>query len=386
MIKNVALKRTLKKTIFPILTQINKVIPKNDKIILLYSANEGIRHNLKPLKDYLLEHEYDKKYKIVCGIQSMQYADSEKRVEYVTPLKSILYFFIAKHVYYTTGQIPIKPSKNQIVIQLDHGTTAIKTVGAWSNINNGDDFYFTYYMAPSEIYVPIIQQELLCEESNVAINGEPVNDLLFKECEKYDLGQFKKIGLWAPTFRQSDLAGYDDSSEDLLPMFPREYYEELNNVLVSHDIKLMVKIHAGQNLADYDDFSFSNLEILSDKEFNKRGYELYSLMQQTDFILGDYSSVYLQYLLLDKPIGFVIPDLEEYKERRGFIFENILDYMPGHIIQDREALYKFFEDISIGKDEYVGDRKRVRDIIHAYQDGNNCMRALEISRIYINEE
>lgn len=42
MYKNVRLKRMLKSTIFPFFTGINKLIKKDDNIILLYSANHGI--------------------------------------------------------------------------------------------------------------------------------------------------------------------------------------------------------------------------------------------------------------------------------------------------------------------------------------------------------
>ena len=48
MIKNVFVKRFLKRTIFPVLTLVNKVIPKDDNIIFLYSANKGVQHNLIP--------------------------------------------------------------------------------------------------------------------------------------------------------------------------------------------------------------------------------------------------------------------------------------------------------------------------------------------------
>lgn len=382
MFKNVAIKRALKSTIFPVLTVVNKVIPKKENTILLYSANFGISHNLKPLKDYLLENEYDKRYKIFCGIENMKYADDDTRVTYLNPLKSMFQFFTTKHVFYTTGQIPIKPSKKQIVIHLDHGTTAIKAGNLMTNINNGDDFYFTYYTAPSKLYVPIIEKQFLCKTENVVINGEPVNDIFFKPHKKYDLGSYKKIGLWAPTFRQSDYLGYDDSDEEILPMFKPEDYDELNEVCKKNDVKLFVKLHNAQNLEGLEKKTYSHLEILSDADFVGRGYELYTFMLQTDFILADYSSVFLQYLLLDKPMAFVVPDLEEYKEKRGFMFENPTDYMPGPIIKEKEQLYSFLKDISDGLDEYEKERIRVKNLVHHYKDGNNCKRALEISKIY----
>lgn len=382
MLNNVKLKKALKNTIFPVLTQVNKFIPKKDEYIMLYSANMGIRHNLKPLKDYLLENKYDEKYKIICAVENMSYAEKEDRVKYIPSWKAILYFFITKHVFYTTGQIPIKPSKKQIVIQLDHGTTGIKTIGALSKINNGDEFFFTYYPAPSEIYIPIVEKEFLCDKKNIIVNGEPVNDLLFKEHKPYDLGDFDKVGLWTPTFRQSDYLNYSDSSEELLPMFTQEDYEELNEELKKYNFKLIVKLHPGQNLDKYENLSYSHLEILSDKEFNKKELELYPLLTQVDFVLGDYSSVFLQYLLLDRPMGFVIPDFEEYKERRGFVFDNVLDYMPGPKFTKKEELYKFFKDLHNDEDNYKEERKEVCNVIHKYHDGNNCERILSFSNIF----
>ena len=382
MLKNVALKRALKNTIFPVLTVVNKFIPKNDKNILLYSSNFGVTHNLRPVKDYLLENGYDKKYNIYCGVESMKYAGDEEGVTYLTPMKAILKFFTTKHVYYTTGQIPIKPSSKQTVIHLDHGTTAIKTGNLLTNINNGDDFYFTYYTVPSELYRPVKKKEFLCSDENVKINGEPVNDIFFKPFEKYDLGNYKKIGLWTPTFRQSDYLGYDDSQEELLPMFTPEDYEELNEACKKNDIKLFVKLHSGQNVDGLKKKHFSHLEIFTNKDFVEKGYELYAFLMQTDFILGDYSSVFLQYLLVNRPMAFVVPDFEEYKERRGFIFENVTDYMPGPFIKEKKQLYSFFEDMANDKDEYKEERIRVRDAIHYYQDGENCRRALELSGIY----
>lgn len=381
MFKNVKIKKVLKSTVFPALTLINKLIPKNDRLIMLYSANLGIEHNLKPLKDYLVENGYHKKYKIICGVEHMKYAEADDRVKFVPQLVAMLYFFVTKHVYYTTGQIPIKPAGKQFVIMLDHGTASYKTVGAWSNIQNGNAFYFTHYTAPSPAFVPIYQQQYLCTEENIVINGEPVNDLFFQAYEKYDLGDFKKVGVWAPTFRQSDYLGYDDSEEDLIPMFTQEDYVELNEQLSRHNIKLMVKLHPAQSLDGYIQRHFSHLEIYSDQEFQEKGYELYALLKQSDFLVADYSSVPLQYLLLDKPIAFAIPDIEEYAQRRGFVFDNVQDYMPGPKMNTKEALYAFLEDMAMDRDAYKDERARVRDIIHTYQDGNNCKRALEIGQI-----
>ena len=381
MFKNRRIKKLLKGTIFPICSLANKVLPKKENYILLYSANGGIRHNLKPVLDYLLEKHYDTKYKIICGIEKMEFSDNNTRVTYVDRFKAVICFLKSKFVFYTTGQIPIKPSNKQMVIHLDHGAANFKACGKLSKIHNGSEFYFTYYMAPSEIYKKIVAAEFGCSVDNVLINGEPVTDVFYQEQKTYDLGKYNKIGLWAPTFRQSDGLGYDDSDEELLPMFHPEQYVDLNEKLKEYGIKLIVKLHAGQDLVDYNGQSYSNLELLSDTDFIKRGYSLYPLLKQIDFLIADYSSVFLQFLLLDKPIGFVVPDLEEYIQKRGIVFKNPLNYMPGDIIKNDEQLYRFLNAMAEGRDDYMEERHRVCNIIHTYKDGNNTSRVLEMSGI-----
>lgn len=387
MLNNVKLKKLLKTLVFRPLTLVNKIIPKNDKIILLHISNLGIRHNLKPIKDYLIKYKLYENYKIVCGIEDLKYADNDKEyITYVTFIKSILIFFRAKHVFYTAGQIPIKPSKNQIVIQMDHGTAAFKTGGALSNINNGDEFFFTYITAPSEIYVDILQREYLCKKDNVVICGEPMTDSLFTESKQYDLGNYKKVLLWMPTFRQSRYLNYNDSYENILPMFKPNEYNELNRELEKRGIKIIVKLHTAQNLDELKNINlsdFSNLEILSNNAFIKKGYEIYELLKDVDSLIGDYSSVSLHYLLLDKPLAFVIPDIEEYKEKRGFVFDNPEDYMAGHLIKNKKDFYKYLDDIVLNIDDYKEKRKIVRDVIFKYQDGYNTERVLKLSNIKI---
>ena len=387
MLNNVKIKKALKSTVFKPLNLVNNMISKDDNLILLHISNYGIRHNLKPIKEYLIKNEYFKKYKIVCGIEDLKYADNDSdKVKYVTFIKSIWYFLHAKHVFYTAGQIPIKPSKDQIVIQMDHGAAAFKTCGALSKINNGDEFYFTYILAPSKLYVPILQKEYLCSEENVIICGEPMTDMLFEPIKKYDLGNYDKILLWMPTFRQSEYLNYNDSNEGLLPMFKIDEYFELDKILKSYNYKMIVKLHTAQNIDELSKIpykEFSHLEILTNDEFNEKGYEIYELMKQVDAFLGDYSSVSLHFLFIDKPMAFIIPDIEEYKEKRGFVFEKPEDYMAGALIKEKIELYSFFECLSKNIDSYKQKRANVKKEIFKHNDGRNTERALEISGIKI---
>lgn len=382
MLKNVIIKKILKSTVFRVVSIVNKIVPKRSDYILLYSGNKGIEFNLAPLKEYLLNHHLDETNKIFCGIESMEYAEKDQdRITYVTHFKAIFLFLRTKHVFYTAGQIPIKPSRTQKVFHLQHGTT-FKTCGLLTRINNGDEFFFSACMATSEMYKKVYSTAFNCSEDNVWVNSEPVTDIFWGNFQKYNLGDFKKILLWTPTFRQSDYLGYNDSKEeDLLPLFKESDYDELNKLLKEYGFRLMVKIHPAQDLKKYNRLKYSNLEILSNDDFRKQGYELYNLLPQIDVLIADYSSLFLQFLLLDKPIGFVIPDIEEYSQKRGFAFENPEELMPGYHIRTKDDFYHMLIDLSENKDMYAKARCEVSAKIHRYADGKSCERLILMSEI-----
>lgn len=381
MIRNVAIKKALKETIFPILSLLNHIIPKKDNIVLLYSANGGIEHSLIPLKEYLLEHNYDRDYTIYCGIKNKQYREKDTRLHFINHFKSIYIYLNAVHVFYTTGQIPIKPSKKQCVIHLRHGNANFKASGKNTSIHNGDDFYFTYMIASSPLFVPSMAHEFGCDEKDIVVAGDPMIDQLLKNNTKQKLPwKYEKTLLWLPTFRQSDYLGYHDSSyENVVPLFQEEEYEELNACLMKYNIGVIVKPHNMQKSVKTG--AYSHLKILRNEDLLSFGLELYSLMSQVDGLIGDYSSASLQYLMTDRPQAYVIPDITEYGRKRGFIFDHPENYMAGWLIKSKEEFYQFILDFFEGKDPFREKRNYVRDLVYQYQDARNCERIVRLSKM-----
>ena len=52
---------------------------------------------------------------------------------------------------------------------------------------------------------------------------------------------------------------------------------------------------------------------------------------------------------MDRPQAFVVPDIKEYGERRGFVFKNIEEYMGGHIIKSKNDFWCFLTDFAADK-------------------------------------
>lgn len=379
--KNLALKRVLKGSFFPFISYINRLMPKSKKRVLLYIPNKRQAFSLIPFKQYLLDNGYDKKYKISYGYQDIECLGDSHWVQTLATIKSMFTFMFSRYVFYTAGQLPIKPSKSQMVIHMQHGNAHFKPLGKLANINNGDEFFFTYMIAPSELYIPIMAKEYECPESCIKIAGEPMADAMLKAPKGvYDFSKFDKMLVWAPTFRNSDFMGYKDSDLDtLVPLFDIEDYPALNDILAQYNIKLIVKLHPLQTTPVGMQRHFSHLSVYSHDEFVATEYDMYTLIANSDGLIGDYSTVSMQYLLMDRPEAFVVPDIEDYAANRGFVFENPEDYMGGHIIKTKEEFIQFIKDFASSSDPYREKRHWVCNQIFKYKDANCCERIVQLS-------
>jgi len=371
----------LKECLFPCISFLNKMIPKSNRRVLLYIPNKRFVFSLGPLKQYLIENGYDMKYKISYGYQDFEKYGNSKWIEKLAIIRSYLLFLITRYVFYTAGQIPIKPSKKQMVVHVHHGNSSLKPLGKLANINNGDEFYFTYMIVPSEFYIPIRAKEYECPESCLKIAGEPMADAMLKAPRGvYDFNSFDKVLVWAPTFRRSEIMGYNDSNLDtLVPLFEVGDYPDLNSLLEKYNIKLIVKLHPIQTIQSGEQRIFSHLSVFSHDEFISNGYDLYTLIANSDGLIGDYSTVSMHYLLMDRPLAYVVPDIDDYAGNRGFSVDNPEDFMGGHIIKTKGEFLQFIEDFAKGKDVYRNKRHQVCDIVYKYKDSNACKRIIELS-------
>ncbi|MCP4220690.1 MAG: hypothetical protein GY765_39045, partial [bacterium] len=103
--------------------------------------------------------------------------------------------------------------------------------------------------------------------------------------------------------------------------------------------------------------------------------DIYPFLPLADLLITDYSSIYFDYLLLDRPIVFFPYDLETYiNEERGLIFE--YDRLtPGPHCFSREELEKeVFTALVDLKDSYKEKREEIGKLAFTYRDGKSCQR------------
>ncbi|MBJ6361620.1 CDP-glycerol glycerophosphotransferase family protein, partial [Paenibacillus sp. GCM10012307] len=298
--------------------------------------------------------------------------------------KGFYYNLTSKYVFwgYGTFKFTCKPKRGQLRIELWHGSP-LKKVGYLTDVNFWYKYEETmsYMLCSSEYFKDILKRCFGFRDDQALIAGNPRNDYLFKsECSLSKLGiakdDFSKVILWMPTFRKSKMNNFNDSNSEF-PILNGNNINEFNNFLASENILVILKLHPAQNNVGFLSSSFSNIKIYINEDLDKREIELYQLLGEADCLLTDYSSVYFDFLLTDKQIGFVIDDISDYTDMRGFVVENILEIMPGEKISNYEEMKVFINNFKLGIDNFKVQRKSVNILANKYKDGDNCRRLLE---------
>jgi len=172
-----------------------------------------------------------------------------------------------------------------------------------------------------------------------------------------------RIVCYAPTFR---------NDRTLLPDFWRTLdTDELSKVLERHDAVLVVKLHYVDRELLASRFASSERITLADEDDVP---DLTAFLPHVDVLVTDYSSVYIDYLLLDRPILFIPFDLERYIASERGLYENYETATPGPKSRDWPQLLRDLDCALQGYDPYRTERHDVRKRFSTYVDNKNCER------------
>lgn len=204
--------------------------------------------------------------------------------------------------------------------------------------------------------------------------GHPRNDflvknagnksLVFQERKKLGIPEDAKVALFAPTHRESRLlnSSYDS---DLLKSFISEL-KDMDRYLHSLNYFVLFRPHYFTDNVKLGDSEFKNVRIVDAGRYRDPRV----LMLISDMLITDYSSIYVDYLLLQKPIAFYQPDIEYFQKVRGLVVDpKDPVHMPGPKISRLKEILDLddtdFEDY---------DLKISRSFFHKYYDDNSTER------------
>lgn len=180
-----------------------------------------------------------------------------------------------------------------------------------------------------------------------------------------------------PTFRQHK-NGLKAGSEKALPIIhDPEAAVALNEFAKQMDVLLVLKPHFAQDLSQILELRLSNICFIDDDFFRKHDTTSYGFVAGCDALISDYSSIYYDYLLCDKPIALVWEDVNEYRKNPGFAVD--LDEMGkgGVKVYDLEDFKRFIREVAEETDSCKEERRRLRDLTNHCPDGHATQRVTD---------
>ena len=168
---------------------------------------------------------------------------------------------------------------------------------------------------------------------------------------KYPILKGKKIILYAPTFRGNIYQGFS--------MLPFDGEKLINSF--DENTFLLYKLHP----------LLKHVELPQHPRiidmFDEETHELFAL---SDVLISDFSSIVFDYAILNKPMYFYMPDLNDYLKDVGCYVS--VDLLPGKICKNINELIQGIQN------HEVGNLESFKNMFFEYQDGKNIKRVVNL--------
>lgn len=230
--------------------------------------------------------------------------------------------FKAKKAFYfnTWHGTPIKKMGTDI----DSGSKSFKTKG---------EMNVDIMTAQGNFEADIFSRVFEINRDKFLICGLPRNDVLADHSLETKINMAKKIGLpldkkiilYAPTFREYER----DEQMNCIAVPPIDFAKWEKSL--GQDYIILFRAH-------YEVAKVLNVPQNSKFIFNVSSYPtLNDLMLASDMLVSDYSSIFFDYSILDRPMFHFTYDYDQYAEKRGMYFD-IRDELPGSSKSEDELL------------------------------------------------
>ena len=254
-------------------------------------------------------------------------------------------------------------------------------------LNRNHESNLIKYVISTSDYISDLQEKcLLIGINKHIVTGYPRNDALLNPplgiaSDWMDMIAGVKpnhVILYAPTWRHgresTQFFPFDDFDKDLLINFL-----ELTGTL------LLFRPHVNDlKYTELNKFlnSFVDSTNMAMMASHEQWSDVNSMLPFIDALICDYSALYHDFLLLDKPIILVPYDMEDFDKQNGFLYDYKANAL-GPIVDSLEKLVGQINDSVVnGDDRFRDKRHKLRDKIHTFQDDQSSARvAMLIEKI-----
>lgn len=394
--------------------RVGKFFPtSSDNILILFGEKQGMSYagNGKHLFEWILKNKPDKCDAVWLTRNEAIYDDLASRdlpVEYIESVSAIHLTRRANALCFTHSSRDLLPihiyPHHTLNVHLGHGHPV--------KYDNKPGPKPKYSKKAKGIDIFVVESEFLKEvhhkrfpstipDEKYSITGYPRNDALLEpsadvatEWERFKKSKQFRIEqtiLYAPTQRQPneinatstvDLFPFDDFRFDVLQEFLENSQSILLIKLHPSDLKRLENgigyptVHATDSLETFIEMlaGFERIEIIDSDHMLQDSNELLPFIH---VLVTDYSSIYHDFLLLNRPMLFIPYDYTTFKQDFGFGY-NYRDHLPGPEITSFDEFINTLSNLDSPQNDYQEQRTILRNQLHEFQDGRSSQRVWEV--------
>ena len=136
---------------------------------------------------------------------------------------------------------------------------------------------------------------------------------------------------------------------------------------------LLMKAHVSEKTIKFNKLSqFFNIP---------KGSDIQELLYITDVLITDYSSVYCDYLLLNRAILFFTYDYGYYQTQNRGLLYNLKVMAPGPLLYTGKELINAIKNIEKIDKDYELKRKRINNYFNKHKNGKSTEKLLRFLKI-----
>ena len=209
------------------------------------------------------------------------------------------------------------------------------------------------------------------------ITGFPRNDWMIQLPEAAKISwenfigdqNFNKVVLYAPTWRMHGEATV---------LFPFEDWDvhQLAEFLSKHQILLLIRPHIKELHLQHNWDKVEALinatpfvKLATSDTFADANF----LLPFVDMLISDYSSIYHDFLFLNRPLAFIPYDYGQFEAQNGFKYP-YYENLPGPELTNLHDLIDTLKNLVEDNDVFSKHRLKLIEKIYTHIDGNSCER------------
>jgi len=369
------------------ITMANRLMPKAPGRVVLHSTTD-----LEDGVISLIDEAGGRGHEIVVLLEDPAHAPSLRALTSVDittvrrkSLRGLLHYLRSPYVVITQNLFgDPHPPRSQVVVNIWHGDPPGGKVNG--RFSGGSGAYnATYAPVCSTLGRAYRAAEFALSPLQVPVVGAARNDRMLRTdrsaVRRALLGDDadRPTFVWLPSFRtghfgdrvRSDVAAVHHPG---VPFAPADV-QRLDDWLDQRGARVVVKLHP-HDVASFPG-GYKAIRVLTQEEMTAAELTIYTVLPAFDGLITDVSSVWVDYLLLDRPILFAFPDVQDYRDGRGLNVEPFEEWVPGPFATTMPELIGGLGELLDGADPMGEERRRARARFHHFHDDQSTARLLD---------